>query len=94
MLKAAQSKGRPEGLSVNDPAPGLVDLERGVSECASAGEQRRALANDFGGAVAPLLVAGITAVASLSLASGVMGVLGLLGAVILRVYVPKYSKRP
>ena len=50
--------------------------------------------NDFGGAVAPLLVAGITAVASLALASGVMGVLGLLGAVILRVYVPRYSKRP
>jgi MFS family permease len=50
--------------------------------------------NDFGGAVAPLLVAGITAVASLALASGVMGVLGILGAVILRVYVPKYSKRP
>ena len=50
--------------------------------------------NDFGGAVAPLLVAGITAVASLALASGVMGVLGLLGALILRIYVPKYSKRP
>jgi MFS family permease len=50
--------------------------------------------NDFGGAVTPLLVAGITAVASLALASGVMGVLGILGAVILRVYVPRYSKRP
>jgi MFS family permease len=50
--------------------------------------------NDFGGAVAPLVVAGITAVASLALASGVMGVLGVLGAVILRVYVPRYSKRP
>jgi hypothetical protein len=50
--------------------------------------------NDTGGAVAPLLVAGITAVASLAVASGVMGVLGLLGALLLRVYVPRYSSRP
>jgi MFS family permease len=50
--------------------------------------------NDFGGAVSPLLVAGITAAASLAIASGFMGVLGILGAVILRVYVPRYSKRP
>jgi MFS family permease len=49
--------------------------------------------NDVGGAVAPLAVAGITAVASLALASGVMGVLGLVGAVMLRVYVPRYSRR-
>jgi MFS family permease len=47
--------------------------------------------NDTGGALAPLLVAGVTAAVSLSFAVGVLGVLGLLGAVMLRVYVPRYA---
>jgi MFS family permease len=46
---------------------------------------------DFGSAMAPLGVAGITAVASLSLASGVMGVLGLCGAILLGKYIPRYA---
>lgn len=46
---------------------------------------------DFGSAVAPLGVAGITAIASLSLASGVMGVLGLCGAMMLGTYIPRYA---
>jgi MFS family permease len=45
---------------------------------------------DFGSAVAPLAVAGITAVISLSAASGVMGIVGLLGAVLLGRYLPRY----
>jgi len=46
---------------------------------------------DLGGAAAPLAVSGLTALASLSLASGVMGVFGLLGAVILGRYLPRYA---
>jgi MFS family permease len=46
---------------------------------------------DLGGAVAPLAVAGLTAVISISVASGAMGVLGLLGAIILGRYLPRYS---
>jgi len=46
---------------------------------------------DAGSAAAPLLISGLTAVVSISLASGVMGVLGLVGAVILLRYVPRYS---
>ncbi|MBF4576632.1 MFS transporter [Frondihabitans sp. VKM Ac-2883] len=46
---------------------------------------------DFGSAAAPLLIAGITALVSISLASGVMGVLGFVGAGILLRYVPRYS---
>ncbi|MFT2815851.1 MFS transporter [Leifsonia sp. A12D58] len=45
---------------------------------------------DFGGAAAPLAVAGITAAASIAIASGVMGVLGLAGAVLLGRYIPRY----
>lgn len=48
---------------------------------------------DVGGAAAPLAIAGITAVASLSLATGAMGVLALVGAGILLRYVPKYVPR-
>lgn len=48
---------------------------------------------DLGGAGAPLLVAGVTAVASLAVASGVMGVLGLVGAGILLRYIPRYLPR-
>ncbi|ROQ38391.1 putative MFS family arabinose efflux permease [Frondihabitans sp. PhB188] len=46
---------------------------------------------DFGSAAAPLLISGITAIATISLASGVMGVLGFVGAAILLRYVPRYS---
>ncbi|MBC7443716.1 MAG: MFS transporter [Ramlibacter sp.] len=48
---------------------------------------------DLGGAVAPLAVAGLTAVATISIASGVMGVFGLVGAVILGRYIPRYAPR-
>ncbi|MBT1586011.1 MFS transporter [Curtobacterium flaccumfaciens] len=49
---------------------------------------------DFGSAAAPLLISGVTAVASIAIASGVMGVLGLVGAGILLRYVPRYLPRP
>ena len=48
---------------------------------------------NLGGARAPLLVAGVTAVASISLAAGAVGVLGLIGAGVLLRYVPKYIPR-
>ncbi|MCU1571546.1 MAG: transporter [Naasia sp.] len=49
--------------------------------------------NDSGGAAAPLLIAGLTAVASLPLAVGVLGVLGFVGAGALIRYLPRYSPR-
>ncbi|MDW4572976.1 MFS transporter [Microbacterium sp. M3] len=48
---------------------------------------------DAGGAVAPLLVSGIAAVASLAVASGVMGAVGLLGALAFVRWVPRYAPR-
>ena len=45
---------------------------------------------DAGGAAAPLAVAGLTALVSLSFASGAMGVLGLIGAGVLWRYLPRY----
>jgi MFS family permease len=48
---------------------------------------------DLGSAAAPLLISGVTAVASIAIASGVMGVLGLVGAGILLRYVPRYLPR-
>lgn len=48
---------------------------------------------DAGGAVAPLLVSAITAVASLPLATGAMGVLGLLGAGAFLRWVPRFVPR-
>jgi len=48
---------------------------------------------DFGQAAAPLVISGVTAVASIAVASGVMGVLGLIGAGILLRYVPRYLPR-
>lgn len=48
---------------------------------------------DFGSAAAPLAVAGITAVLSLSVASGVMGIVGLFGAGVLWRYIPRYAPR-
>ncbi len=47
--------------------------------------------NDAGGAASPLIVAGLTAAVSLPFAAGALGVLGLAGAVVLRVFVPRYS---
>lgn len=46
---------------------------------------------DFGSAASPLLISALTALVSISFASGVMGVLGFIGAGILLRYVPRYS---
>ena len=48
--------------------------------------------NDTGAAAAPLIVSGLTALVSLPFAAGALGVLGLAGAVVLRVFVPRYSR--
>ncbi|MCU1469978.1 MAG: putative permease [Glaciihabitans sp.] len=48
---------------------------------------------DVGSAAAPLLVSLLTGVASIAIASGVMGVLGLVGAGLLLRYVPRYVPR-
>lgn len=48
---------------------------------------------DLGSAGAPVLVAGVTAAASLAVATGLMGALGLVGAAILLRYVPRYSPK-
>jgi MFS family permease len=47
--------------------------------------------NDSGAAAAPLIVSGLTALVSLPFAAGTLGVMGLAGAVVLRVFVPRYS---
>ncbi|HEU0206651.1 MAG TPA: MFS transporter [Pseudolysinimonas sp.] len=47
--------------------------------------------NDSGAAAAPLIVSGLTALVSLPFAAGVLGVMGLAGAIVLRVFVPRYS---
>ncbi|TPW75914.1 MFS transporter [Schumannella soli] len=49
--------------------------------------------NDSGGAAAPLLVSAVTALAGLPVAAALLGVLGLTGAVVLRVFEPRYSSR-
>lgn len=50
---------------------------------------------DLGGAAAPVLITAITAVLSLAAGVATLGVLGLVGALILRIYVPRYvSSRP
>jgi MFS family permease len=49
---------------------------------------------DVGSAAAPLLVALLTGVATIAIASGVMGILGLVGAGLLLRYVPRYAPRP
>jgi MFS family permease len=49
--------------------------------------------NDTGGALAPLIVSGLTALVSLPFASAVLGIMGLGGAVILRIHLPKYAVR-
>lgn len=48
---------------------------------------------DLGGAAAPVIVSTLTAVASIAVATGVMGVLGLAGAGILLRYLPRYVPR-
>ncbi|WP_460797649.1 MFS transporter [Microbacterium sp. GXF0217] len=48
---------------------------------------------DAGGAVAPLLVSGVTAMASLSVATGLMGLVGLIGALGFVRWIPKFSPR-
>lgn len=62
----------------NDPAPFL-------------GAYR--FTGDAGSAAAPLIVSGVTAIASLPVASAVMGVLGFFGAGVLARYVPRYIPR-
>jgi MFS family permease len=49
---------------------------------------------DVGSAAAPLLVSLLTGVATIAIASGVMGVIGLVGAGLLLRYVPRYIARP
>lgn len=46
--------------------------------------------SDFGGGVAPMVISGITAAASLAIASGVIGVVGFFGAFLFIRYVPRY----
>jgi MFS family permease len=47
---------------------------------------------DVGNAAAPLVISAVTAAASISLASGVMGLFGVLGAAVLLRYIPHYSR--
>jgi MFS family permease len=49
---------------------------------------------DVGSAAAPLLVSLLTGIATIAIASGVMGILGLVGAGLLLRYVPRYAPRP
>jgi len=49
--------------------------------------------NDSGAAAAPLIVSGLTALVSLPFAAGALGIIGLAGAVVLRVFVPRYAER-
>ena len=52
---------------------------------------------NLGGAGAPLLIVALTAAASIAVAAGVMGVLGLIGAGVLLRYIPRYipkQRRP
>ncbi len=48
---------------------------------------------DAGSAAAPLVLAGVTAAASIAAASGVLGVLGLVGAALLMRYLPHHTRR-
>lgn len=49
---------------------------------------------DIGSAAAPVLVSVLTGLATIAIASGVMGVIGLVGAGMLLRYVPRYITRP
>jgi len=48
---------------------------------------------NLGGAAAPLVVAGLTAVASLSVAAATFGLVGLIGAGVLVRYIPRFVPR-
>jgi MFS family permease len=48
---------------------------------------------DAGGAAAPLIVSGIAAIASLSMAAALMGVVGLVGALGFIRWIPRFSPR-
>ena len=48
---------------------------------------------NLGGALSPLIIAGLTAIASLAVAAGSMGVLALVGAAVLGRYIPRYVPR-
>lgn len=48
---------------------------------------------DAGGAISPLLVSGIAAISSLAIATGAMGVIGLLGAAAFVRWVPRFIPR-
>lgn len=48
---------------------------------------------DAGGATAPLIVSGVTAIASLSVAAAVMGAIGFLGAAGFIRWIPRFSPR-
>jgi len=48
---------------------------------------------DAGGAVSPLALSALTAAVSISFASGILGVVGLIGAGVLLRYVPRYAPR-
>ncbi|GAA5199320.1 MFS transporter [Microbacterium jejuense] len=48
---------------------------------------------DAGGAIAPLIVSGLAAIASLAVATGVMGAIGLVGALAFVRWVPRYVPR-
>ena len=48
---------------------------------------------DAGGAVSPLALSALTAAVSIAFASGVLGVVGLIGAGVLLRYVPRYAPR-
>ncbi|MBC7591262.1 MAG: MFS transporter [Salinibacterium sp.] len=48
---------------------------------------------NLGGAGAPLVISGVTAAASLSIAVATLGVLGLLGAGVIARYLPRFSPR-
>lgn len=49
---------------------------------------------DAGGAVSPLIVSGLTALVSLSVATGAIGVVGLLGALAFVRWVPRFVPNP
>ena len=49
---------------------------------------------DAGGAVSPLLVSAIAAASTLALATGVVGVIGLVGAAAFVRWVPRFVPRP
>lgn len=49
---------------------------------------------NLGAAGAPLLIVALTAAASIAVAAGVMGVLGLVGAGVLLRYLPRYIPKP